>query len=83
MKRSPLVTMMCDAPPAIGDDGRQLVLKGAELEGTIPSPGAGMVGLGGDQVTARHQFVAQDRGVVVDGPSILAEGLGGVLDTNS
>ena len=51
-----------------------------------PDVGRGMprvaVRLVGDQVTARDQFVALDRGAVVDGPPILAEGLGGVLDTN-
>jgi hypothetical protein len=67
----------------MGDDGRQLVLQGAELERIIPSPGAGMVRLGGYHVAAGDQFVTLDGGVVVDRPAILAEGLGGVLDTNS
>jgi hypothetical protein len=51
MKRSPLVMMMCDAPPAVAEDGGQLVFVGAELECIIPSPGAGVVWLGGNQVT--------------------------------
>jgi hypothetical protein len=50
--------MMCGAPPAMGDDGRQLVLEGAELEGVIPVAGAGMARLGGNQVTTGDQFVA-------------------------
>jgi hypothetical protein len=69
MKRSPLVMMMCDPPPAMGDDGRQFVFQGAELEGIIPSPGAGMVGLGWDQVTPGNQFVALDGGVVAKWPT--------------
>jgi hypothetical protein len=44
--------MMCDAPPAMGDDGRQLVLETTELERVIPLAGARVVRLGGDQVTA-------------------------------
>ncbi|NIO62428.1 MAG: hypothetical protein GTO35_07545 [Gammaproteobacteria bacterium] len=44
----------------------------------IPLSGPGVVRLGGDQVAAGDQFVALDGGVVVDGPPILAEGLGGV-----
>jgi hypothetical protein len=43
----------------------------------------GMVRLGGDQVAACHQLVALDGGVVVDGPFIIFENLGGVLDTNN
>jgi hypothetical protein len=81
MKRSP-VMMMCDPPPAMGDDGGQLVFQGAELECIIPLAGAGMVRLGGDQVAARDQLVAADGGIVVDGPLIIFENLGGVLDTN-
>ncbi len=42
-----------------------------------------MVRLGGDQVAARDQLVALDGGVVVDGPLIFFEGLGGVVDTNT
>jgi hypothetical protein len=64
MKRSPVVMMMCNPPPAIGDDGGYLVFEGAELERVIPSPGARMVRLGGDQVAARDQFVALDGRVV-------------------
>jgi hypothetical protein len=60
MKRSLLVTMMCDPPPAMADDGGQLVLQGAKLECIIPSPGAGVIRLGGNQVTARDQLVAFD-----------------------
>ncbi len=71
MKRSPLVTMMCDASPAMADDGRQLVFQPAELECIIPVAGPGVVRLGGDQVTACHQFVALDGGVEVDGPLTL------------
>jgi len=41
-----------------------------------------MVRHGGDQIAACHQFVALDRGVVVDRPPVFAEGLGVVLDTN-
>jgi len=63
MKRSPVVTMMCDPPPAMGDDGRQLVLEGAELKRVIPLPCAGVIGLGGDQVAAGDQFVALDASV--------------------
>jgi hypothetical protein len=61
--------MMCDASPAMGDDGRQLVLQGAELEGIIPSPGAGVVRLGGDQVAPGDQFVVLDGGVVAKWPT--------------
>ena len=82
MKRSPLVMMMCDPPPAMGDDGRQLVFQGTELESRITPSGPGMVRLGGDQVSARDQFVALDGGVVMYGPLIIFENLGGVLDTN-
>ena len=71
-----------DASPAIGDDGRQLVLQATELERTVPIAGPGVVGLGGDQVAARDQLVALDGCVVVDGPLVIFEGLGGVLDTN-
>jgi hypothetical protein len=67
MKRSPVVMMMCDAPPAVAEDGGQLVLERAELERVIPSPGAGVVWFGGDQVTTGDQFVALDGGIVVDG----------------
>ena len=74
--------MMCDPPPAIGDDGRQLVLEEAELEGIIPIAGPGMVRLGGDEIPSGDQFVAFDAGVVVDGPLIIFENLGGVVDTN-
>ena len=49
-----------------------------ELKLVVPLPGAGMVRLGGDQVAACHQFVALDGGVVVDGPLIFFENLGGV-----
>ena len=83
IKRSPLVMMMCDASPAVGDDGRQLMFEGAELECIVPMAGAGMVRLGGDQVAAGHQFVAFDGGVVVDGPLIIFENFGVVLDTNN
>ena len=44
----------------------------------VPLPGAGMVRLGGDQVAAGDQLVAFDAGVVVDGPLIIFENLGGV-----
>jgi len=71
-----------DSPPAMGDDGGQLVLQRAELERVVPIARAGMVGLGGDQVAAGDQFVALDGGVVVDGPLIILEDLGGVLDAN-
>jgi hypothetical protein len=74
---------MCDASPAMGDDGRQLVFQGSELKRIIPLPGPGVVRLGGDQVAARDQFVALDGGVVVDSPLVFLEGFGGVLDTNS
>jgi hypothetical protein len=53
-----------------------------ELECIIPIAGAGMIRLGGDQVAACHQFKALDGGVVVDGPLIIFENFGGVLDTN-
>jgi len=62
----------------MGDDGRQLVLQGAELERVIPSPGAGMVRLGGDQVAAGEQLVPLDGGVVVDSPLVFFEALGEV-----
>ena len=55
---------------------------GTELERIIPVAGAGMVRLRGDQVAAGDQLAAQDRGVVVDGPLIILENFGGVLDTN-
>ena len=83
MKRSPLVMMMCDPSPAIGDDGRQLMFEGAKLECIIPIASPRMIRLGGDQVAASHQLVALDGDVVVDGPFIFFECLGGVLDTNS
>jgi hypothetical protein len=83
MKRSPLVMMMCDPPPAMADDRGQLVFQGAELQLVIPIASARVVRLGGDQVAACHQFVALDGGVVVDGPLIIFENLGVVLDTNS
>jgi hypothetical protein len=57
-----------DPSPAGADDGWDLVFQEAELECIVPSPGAGMVRLGGDQVAAGDQFVALDGGVVVDGP---------------
>ncbi len=44
----------------MADDGGQLVLQGAELEGIIPLPGAGMVRLGGDQVATGDQLVTLD-----------------------
>ena len=47
-----MMMMMCDPPLAMGDDGWQLVLQGAELEGIIPIAGAGVVRFGGDQVAA-------------------------------
>jgi hypothetical protein len=53
-----------DPPPAGADDGRDFVLQRAELQFIIPLPGAGVVRLGGDQVTARDQFVAFDGSVV-------------------
>jgi hypothetical protein len=70
-------------PPASADYGRQLVFQGAELERVIPLPSPGVVRLGGDQVTARDQFVSLDGGVVVDGPLIILEDFGVVLDTNN
>jgi hypothetical protein len=59
------------------------MFEGAELVGIIPLPGAGMIRLGGDQVAAGDQLVALDAGVVVDGPLIIFENLGGVVDTNN
>jgi hypothetical protein len=59
------------------------MFEGAELEGIIPLPGAGMVRLGGDQIPAGDQFVASDGVVVVDRPLVLFESLGVVLDTNN
>ena len=56
---------------------------GTELEGVIPVASPGMVRLGGNQVAACHQLVALDGGVVVDGPLVILEGLGVVLDTNN
>jgi len=47
-----------------------------ELKLVVPTPGAGMVRLGGDQVAAGHQLVALDGGVVAKWPAVLAEGLG-------
>ena len=70
--------MMCDPLPACADNGRQLVLQGAELEGVISLPGPRMVRLGGDQVAAGDQFVALVGGVVVDGPLIIFEDFGEV-----
>jgi hypothetical protein len=75
--------VMCDASPAIGDDGGQFVLERAELERIISLSGAGMVRFGGNQVAAGDQLVALDGDVVVDGPLVVLEGLGVVLDTNS
>ena len=72
----------CDPSPTAGDDGRQLIFQGAELERTIPLPGARVFRLGGVQVAARHQLVAFDGGVVMDRPAVFAEALGVVLDTN-
>ena len=69
MKRSPVVMMMCDAPLAMGDDGGQLVSEGAKPKLVVPTPGAGMVRLGGDQVAASDQFVALDGGVVAKWPT--------------
>jgi hypothetical protein len=63
--------MMCDPPPAVADDGGQLVLQEAKLECIIPIAGAGVVRLGGDQVAACHQFVALDGGVVAKWPTYL------------
>jgi hypothetical protein len=54
-----------------------------ELKLVVPTPGTGMVRFRRDQVTPSDQFVALDGGVVVDGPLIILEGLGVVLDTNS
>ena len=67
-----------DPPPAVADDGRQLMFQGAELECIIPLTGPGVVRFGGDQVMAAGQFVALDGGVIVDGPLVIFEGLGGV-----
>ena len=58
-----------DSPPAMGDDGGQLVLQRAELERIVPVAGAGMVRLGGDQVAARDQLLAFDGGVVAKWPT--------------
>jgi hypothetical protein len=69
MKRSPLVMMMCDPPPAVADDGGQLVFKSTKLECIIPVAGAGMVGLGGDQVAGSDQFVVFDAGVGAKWPT--------------
>jgi hypothetical protein len=69
MKRSPLVMMMCDASPAVADDGGQLVLEGTELKCIIPVAGARVVRLGEDQVAAGDQFVALDGGVVAKWPN--------------
>jgi hypothetical protein len=71
-----------DAPPALGDDRRQLVPKGAELQLVVPLSGARMVRLGGEKVPPRDQLVTFDRGVVVNGPLIIFENLGGVVNTN-
>jgi hypothetical protein len=58
------------------------VLQRTELQLVIPLAGAGVVGLGGDQVAAGDQLVALDGRVVVDGPLVFFENLGGVVDTN-
>ena len=47
MKRSPLVMIMCDPPPAVDDDGRQLVLERSELECIVPIASPGVIRLGG------------------------------------
>jgi hypothetical protein len=47
------------------------VLQRAELQLVIPLTGAGMVRLGGEQVTVLDQFVALDGGVVVDGLAVV------------
>ena len=61
--------MMCDPPSAIGDDRGYLVFEGAKLKLVVPTPGTGMVRLGGDQVAAGDQFVAFDAGLVAKWPS--------------
>ena len=66
---------MCDTPPAVGDDGGQLVFEGAKLECIMPSPGAGMVGFGGDQVAACHQV----RGLGWRRSCVIGESLIGIL----
>jgi len=70
--------MMCDPPPAMGDDGGHLVFEGAKLKLIVPTPGAGVVRLSGDQVTARDQFVALDGGVddLDDGHTLLYNSFG-------
>ena len=45
------------------------MFEGAELECIVPSPGTGIVRLGGYQVAPRDQFVAQDGGVVAKWPT--------------
>jgi hypothetical protein len=66
---------MCDASPAIGDDGGQFVLERAELERIISLSGAGMVRFGGNQVAAGDQLVALDGGVVAKCPTYLLSDL--------
>ena len=71
-----------DPPPAGAGDRRQLVLQGTKLQLIVPIAGAEVVRLRLNQVTARDQFVAFDGGLIVDGPLIILEDLGGVVDTN-
>jgi hypothetical protein len=59
------------------------VFEGTELKRIVPIASPGMARLGRDQVAAGNQFVALDGGVIMDGPFIILENLGGVLDTNS
>jgi hypothetical protein len=57
-----------DPPPAMADDGGQLVFERPELQLVIPLAGAGVVRLGGDQVAASCQLLALDGGVVAKWP---------------
>ena len=75
--------MMSDPPPAMADDGWQLMVQWAELEFTIPIAGPRMIRLGGDQVAAHDQFVALDGGVAAHRPLVILENFGVVLDTNN
>jgi len=45
-----------NSPPAMGDDGGQLMAKGPDFQLAIPLPSPGMVRLGEDEVAAGDEF---------------------------
>jgi hypothetical protein len=58
------------------------VLQPPDLELVVPLSGAWVVRFIGDQVAPAGQLVAFDGRVVVDGPAVISEGGGGVVNTN-